>query len=63
MDAESRTEMRTGQCPQHGTVRAVRQMPKPQWPFVVYLFKRGRAARAPFACPECGQPVTGAEKS
>jgi hypothetical protein len=55
--------MRTGQCPQHGTVRAVRQMPKPQWPFVVYLFKRGRAARAPFACPECGQPVTGAEKS
>jgi hypothetical protein len=35
MDADNRTQVRTGRCSEHGTVRAVREMPKPQWPFVV----------------------------
>jgi hypothetical protein len=62
MDPETRTQVRTGRCPEHGAVRAVREMPKPQWPFVVYLFRRFTAGRAPFACPECGQPVSDVEK-
>jgi hypothetical protein len=63
MDTETRSQVRTGRCPQDGTVRAVREMPKPQWPFFLYLWKRATANRAPFTCPECGQPVTDVEKS
>ena len=63
MDTDTRPQVRTGRCAQHGMVRALRQMPKPQWPFFVYFFKRAKAGRAPFTCPECGQPVTDVEQS
>jgi hypothetical protein len=63
MDVDAGTQVRTGRCADHGTVRAVREWPRPQWPFVVYLWRRATAARAPFTCPDCGRPVTDVEKS
>ena len=63
MAADTRTQVRTGRCPDHGTVRAVREVPKPRWPFAVYLWKRATSSRTAFTCPECGRPVTDVEKS
>ena len=63
MNADTRAQVRTGRCAQHGMVRAIRQMPKPRWPFLVYFAQRIKAGRAAFTCPECGQPVTDVERS
>jgi hypothetical protein len=51
-------ETRAGVCASHGQVTATREMPKPGFPFVVYLARRAMAARRPFHCPTCGEPVT-----
>ena len=63
MASDAGTQVRTGRCAEHGIVRASREMPKPQWPFVVYLFRKVAASRAPFRCPECGQAVSDVERS
>ena len=52
------TQTRTGECPNHGTVEATRQMPKPSFPFVVYAVRKYLAGKQPYRCPECGSPVT-----
>jgi hypothetical protein len=54
----SQVETRHGSCAAHGQVEATREMPKPGFPFVVYLVRRALAANRPFRCPTCGQPVT-----
>jgi hypothetical protein len=53
----TKTQTRTGTCPTHGTVEATREMPGPSFPFIVYGIRRAMAARKPFVCPSCGQPV------
>lgn len=54
----TQTQTRTGRCETHGTVEATREVPRIQFPFIVYgvlrLFARGR----PFHCPTCGAEVT-----
>jgi hypothetical protein len=50
-------QTQTGRCMTHGTVEATRQVPQPQFPFLVYAVRRLLAARRPFRCPTCGAPV------
>jgi hypothetical protein len=54
----TQVETRGGSCPSHGQVTATRELPKPGFPFVLYLVRRALAANRPFRCPTCGQPVT-----
>ena len=51
-------ETQAGQCPTHGTVQALREIPKLGFPFVWFAVARALARRRPFRCPECGNPVT-----
>jgi hypothetical protein len=53
------TEVQTadGYCPTHGDVEAIRDIPKMQFPFVVYAVLRARAKRKPYRCPTCGATV------
>lgn len=50
-------QTRSGRCETHGTVEAVRQIPRLQFPFIVYGVLRWRARRQPFLCPRCDEPV------
>jgi hypothetical protein len=52
------TQTRTGTCPEHGSVQATREMPKPGFPFVVYAIRRLLAAKKPYRCPDCGATVS-----
>lgn len=51
-------ETAAGRCSEHGMVQAVRDVPRPRFPFIVYAVERLMAIRAPFTCPECGEKVT-----
>lgn len=51
------TQTRTAVCPTHGTVEAVREMPKPGFPYLVNAVRRMLAARRPYRCPTCGEAV------
>jgi len=53
-------QTRSGVCPTHGTVEAARDIPRWQFPFIVYAVKRWSARRKPYRCPECGSPVDAA---
>jgi DNA-directed RNA polymerase subunit RPC12/RpoP len=55
-DSETRT--RQGACPEHGEVRAVKEVPKITFPFVITAPARGLAALRPYRCPECGAKVS-----
>jgi hypothetical protein len=50
-------QTQAGRCSTHGTVEAVREIPKMGFPFVVYAIWRAAAQRRPFLCPECGAAV------
>ena len=50
-------QTRSGHCPTHGPVKATRQIPKLEFPFVYYAALRWRAKRQPFLCPRCEEPV------
>ena len=54
----TQTQIRTGTCPTHGTVEAMREMPRPGFPFVVFAIRRLVASRRPYRCPTCGAAVT-----
>jgi hypothetical protein len=58
MNDQTRTKTATGRCPEHGVVRAVKEVPRPKWPFLLYLWRLGTSSRAPFLCPTCGQAVS-----
>jgi hypothetical protein len=51
------TETRRGRCPTHGAVMATRDLPRVTFPWLVNWVRRALAARQPFRCPECGEPV------
>jgi hypothetical protein len=47
-----------GRCETHGIVEATRQIPRIQFPFIVYGTQRWLAKRRePFRCPQCEKPV------
>jgi len=51
-------ERATGRCPEHGIVEAVRYLPRPMFPFVVYYVRLRAARKAPYLCPQCDRPVS-----
>jgi hypothetical protein len=51
------TQTAVGDCPTHGEVEATREIPRVQFPFVVYGIRRAMAKRRPYRCPTCGAPV------
>jgi hypothetical protein len=53
MSKPAKVETARRPCPEHGMVQAVREVPPPSFPFVVYLVRLIKARRAPFTCPEC----------
>ena len=55
---ENETKTRQGTCPQHGHVRAVKEVPKVQFPFLITAPARGLAALRPYRCPACGAKVS-----
>jgi hypothetical protein len=57
--ATERSEQRTtrGECPTHGDVQGVKDLPTFSWPAIVFLFRRGWSALQPYRCPECGTKV------
>jgi hypothetical protein len=55
---ETETRTRQGTCPQHGQVRAVKEVPKLQFPFMITAPARGLAALRPYRCPSCGAKVS-----
>jgi hypothetical protein len=52
-----RTRVRTGTCREHGTVRAVKEIPGVHFPFIVWAFQRATAGLRPYRCPECDSKV------
>jgi len=57
----SEVQTRTGTCATHGTVQGTREIPKLEFPFVVFAIMRGVAMwRRPFTCPQCGGVITAA---
>ena len=50
-------ETRAGRCATHGTVDAVKELPKLQFPYAYNWVRRRLAQRHPFRCPTCNQPV------
>lgn len=52
-----REQSQYGQCPQHGQVKATRQMPSLSFPFMLTAVRWFRARKQPYLCPQCGQPV------
>jgi hypothetical protein len=51
-------QTQTGQCPEHGTVEATREIPGMGFPFIYFAVVRSLAKRKPFRCPECQAEVT-----
>jgi hypothetical protein len=50
-------QTRSGRCETHGTVEATREVPRIQFPYIVYGVRRWMAMRRPYRCPQCGEPV------
>jgi len=53
----SEIETRRGTCAEHGPVEATRNIPKIQFPYVLFAVLRAIAKRRPFLCPRCGKIV------
>ena len=54
---DERTQVRVGVCPEHGTVRAVREVPRMHFPFVVWLVRRAATPFQAYRCSECDTKV------
>jgi hypothetical protein len=48
------TQTTTGDCPTHGEVEAVREIPKVTFPPIINSIRRSMAKRKPYKCPTCG---------
>jgi hypothetical protein len=55
---ENETRTLHGTCRQHGPVRAVKEVPRIKFPFVITGPARGFAALRPYRCPACGAKVS-----
>jgi hypothetical protein len=54
---DERTQVRDGVCAEHGKVQAVRQVPKLQFPFFVWLVRRAATPFRAYRCPQCDTKV------
>ena len=55
---ESETRTTQGTCPQHGSVLAVKELPKVKFPFLITGPARGIASLRSYRCPTCGAKVS-----
>jgi len=55
--AAPEVQTRAGRCATHGAVEATREIPRLEFPYIVYAVLRWRAKRQPFLCPVCGEPT------
>jgi hypothetical protein len=55
---ENETRTRKGTCDTHGEVRAVKEVPKLEFPFVITGVARCFAGLRPHRCPECGAKMS-----
>lgn len=53
------TEIQTtiGDCPTHGQVEAVRELPRITFPPMISAIRRAIGRRRPYRCPTCGAAV------
>lgn len=51
------TQTKHGDCPTHGTVEAIREIPKVTFPPIITAVRRSVAKKRPYLCPECGAEV------
>ena len=51
-------QTKAGNCPDHGTVEATRELPGTGFPYIVSAVRRSLAKKQPYRCPQCGTPVT-----
>jgi hypothetical protein len=56
-DVTPEVQVRKGRCATHGPVEATREVPKPGFPYAVWLVRMVLAKRQPFRCPQCGAAV------
>ena len=56
MRYETRTQQ--GNCPQHGRVTGIKQLPELRFPIVISAIARGAAALRPYRCPDCGGRIS-----
>ena len=49
---------KTGNCPTHGTVEAVKEVPAFKAPGLFYLLSSLANPFRPYKCPQCGQRVS-----
>ncbi len=55
--AAPEVQTKQGRCETDGSVQATREIPRLEFPFIVYAFLRWRAKKGPFICPVCERPV------
>jgi hypothetical protein len=54
----TQTDIAIGDCPNHGTVKGTRQLPRLAFPLIVTSIRRSLAKRRrPYTCPSCGATV------
>jgi len=56
-EARTTTKTKSGSCPTHGTVQAVKEVPAFAAPGLFWLFQYLAATRRPYLRPQCGQAV------
>jgi hypothetical protein len=56
---KTEVEKRSGDCPTHGRVEGTRQIPRMQFPYIYYWYRRSNAKKQPFHCPTCDAPLKG----
>jgi rRNA maturation protein Nop10 len=57
--AQSKTKELTkaGECPTHGRIEAVKEVPAFSPPGIFWAFRRLGSLGTPYRCPQCGQKV------
>jgi hypothetical protein len=50
----SRQDVRHSNCPTHGSVNAIKTVPKPHFPYVAFGVRKFFGLLQPYRCPACG---------
>ena len=52
--AKTEQKVVSGRCPNHGIVKATKEVPRVSFPFIVYGVRRALATLSGAQCPQCG---------